>query len=85
MKIKPAAIPKRSKPSGFWFNTLTEFLAGNEDCVELIPGPQEYKNLRSRQSSVSAAIHRYNLAITTANMDGKLYIIKKVRGNSDEG
>lgn len=84
MTIKPTPVPNRRKPNGFWLRTFMEFLEGEADCVELIPDDQEYKSIRSLQCSVSSAIHRYNLAISTANRDGKLYLVKKVRKDSND-
>lgn len=84
MKIQPTVVPKRRKPYGFWLRVLMEFLEGEADCVELIPEEGEYKSLRSLQCSVSSAIHKYKLAIATINKEGKLYLVKKIRRDSDD-
>lgn len=85
MNIKPANNPRNNKPSGFWLRILMEFLNGDEDCVEVIPDKGEYKNLRSLQGSITGAIRRYNLAISTSKIGGHLYLIKKTGRDSNEG
>lgn len=85
MTIKPATNPRKAKPNGFWLRTLMEFLNSDEDCVELIPDKGEYKSLRSMQGAVTHAINRYKLAISTSKVDGRLYLIRKLRRDSDEG
>lgn len=79
MIINPVPVPKQKKPCGYWFKTLNKFVESNEECIQLIPDPNEYKDARSFQCCVASAITRYKFNLSTQIGDGCLYVIKKIR------
>lgn len=79
MIINPVPVPKQKKPHGYWFNALNQFVESNEECIQLIPNPDEYKSVRALQTCVAGAIHRYGFNLSTRKGDGCLYVIKKIR------
>ena len=79
MIINPVPVPKQKKPYGYWFKTLNRFVDSDEECIQLIPDPNEYKDARSFQSCVSSAINKYKFNLSTQRGDGCLYVIKKIR------
>lgn len=79
MIIKPVPVPKQKKPYGYWFKTLNKFVEIDEECIQLIPDPNEYKDARALQACVSGAINRYKFNLSTKGGDGCLYVIKKIR------
>lgn len=79
MIINPVPVPKHKKPCGYWFKTLNKFVESNEECIQLIPNPDEYKDVRALQTCVASAIKRYGFNLSTQKGDGCLYVIKKIR------
>lgn len=79
MIINPVLVPKQKKPYGYWFKTLNKFVESDEECIQLIPGSNEYKDSRSFRGCVSGAISRYKFNLSTQMGDGCLYVIKKIR------
>lgn len=79
MIINPVPVPKQKKPYGYWFETLNKFVESDEECIQLIPNPDEYKDVRALQSCVASAITRYKFNLSTQRSDGCLYLIKKIR------
>ena len=79
MTINPVPVPKQKKPYGYWFKTLNKFVESNEECIQLIPDPNEYKDVRALQTCVLSAITRYKFNLSTQKGDGCLYVIKKIR------
>ena len=79
MIINPVPVPKQKKPCGYWFKTLNKFVESDEECIQLIPDPNEYKDARALQTCVASAIARYKFNLSTQRGDGCLYVIKKIR------
>ena len=79
MIINPVPVPKQKKPYGYWFKTLNKFVESDEECIQLIPDPNEYKNAKALQTCVASAINRYKFNLRTQMGDGCLYVIKKIR------
>lgn len=79
MTINPVPVPKQKKPCGYWFKTLNKFVESDEECIQLIPDPNEYKDARALQTCVASAIKRYGFNLRTQKGDGCLYVIKKIR------
>ena len=79
MTINPVTVPKQKKPYGYWFKMLNKFVESDEECIQLIPDPNEYKDARSFQSCVSSEINKYKFNLSTQRGDGCLYVIKKIR------
>lgn len=79
MIINPVPVPKQKKPNGYWFKVLNKFVESNEECIQLIPNPDEYKSVRALQTCVASAIYRYGFNLSTRKGDGCLYVIKKIR------
>lgn len=79
MTINPVPVPKQKKPNGYWFKVLNKFVESDEECIQLIPDPNEYKDARALQTCVSSAIIRYKFNLSTQRGDGCLYVIKKIR------
>ena len=79
MIINPVPAPKQKKPCGYWFTVLNKFAESNEDCIQLIPDPEEYKDVRALQTCVASAIKRYGFNLRTQLGDGCVYVIKKIR------
>lgn len=82
MIINPVPVPKQKKPCGYWFKTLNKFVESDEECIQLIPNPDEYKDVRALQTCVASAITRYKFNLGTQRGDGCLYVIKKIRKDS---
>ena len=79
MIINPVPAPKQKKPCGYWFKTLSKFAESEEECIQLIPDLNEYKNARALQTCVASAIKRYGFNLRTQLGDGCVYVIKKIR------
>ena len=79
MIINPVPVPKQKKPCGYWFKVLNKFAESGEECIQLTPSPDEYKDVRALQTCVASAIKRYGFNLSTQKGDGCLYVIKKIR------
>lgn len=79
MIINPVPVPKQKKPYGYWFKVLNKFAESGEECIQLTPSPDEYKDVRALQTCVASAITRYKFNMSTQRGDGCLYVIKKIR------
>lgn len=79
MIINPVPVPKQKKPWGYWFKVLNKFAESGEECIQLTPSPDEYKDVRALQTCVASAIIRYKFNMSTQRGDGCLYVIKKIR------
>lgn len=79
MKIQSAQTPKMKKPSGFWFRALSNFADSDKECIEIIPAPEEYRDTRSLQTTLSGVIHRYKFNMSTKYAEDRVYVIKKIR------
>ena len=79
MIINPVPVPKRRKPYGYWYKVLSDFVKSNQECIQLVPNPGEYKDIRAFQACVASAIARYKFNLSTKKGDGCLYVIKKIR------
>ena len=79
MIINPVPVPKQKKPNSYWFKVLNAFVESDEECIQLTPGPNEYKSIRALQNCVASAIARYKFNLSTKMGDGCLYVIKKIR------
>lgn len=82
MIINPVPVPKRKKPCGYWFKVLNKFVESDEECIQLTPNPDEYKDVRALQTCVASAIARYKFNLSTQRGDGCLYVVKKIRKDS---
>lgn len=55
---------------------LDEFMSGDHCAVRYVLSPGEYSNVRSAQSSFTAAINRLGYPVMARSFKGELYLIK---------
>lgn len=79
MRIQPAQLPQERRPKGFWFKTLNDFADSDKECIEIIPAPGEYRDIRSLQTTLAGVISRYKFNMSTKYAEDRVYVIKKIR------
>lgn len=74
-------VPKRPRTEPKWRQLLSDFDRSDENQLELVPDPGEYKSLQVAQSVACTAIRRYGFNMSTIREGGKLYLVKDMSNN----